>query len=452
MPELTTPAVLLIDDEEEVLLSCAQTLDLEGFRVRAEQRAARALQGLTADWPGTVISDVRMPDMDGFALLAAVQQIDPEIPVILITGHGDVAMAMRAVRNGAYDFIEKPAAPEQLVEIVRRAQEQRRLVLENRALRARLAGLDRLDGRIIGRSAAVARLRTLITDLADTDVDVLIQGETGAGKEVAARSLHDFGRRRDKPFVAVNCGAIPEAMIETELFGHEAGAFTGAQGRRTGKLEYADGGTLFLDEIESMPMSVQVRLLRALQERAIERLGGNALISVNIRVVAATKVDLLELVAEGSFREDLYYRLNVITLPVPPLRERAEDIPLLFVHFAALAAARMGRAEPELGPELLARLLAHHWPGNVRELRNVAERAVLGVQDPLGGLAAELAVSDTEPLAEVMDRVERAVLEAALSRHGGRIGRTAEALGILRKSLYLKMRKHGLDKGQYREE
>ncbi|HEX5515771.1 MAG TPA: sigma-54 dependent transcriptional regulator [Gammaproteobacteria bacterium] len=452
MPEPNTAAVLLIDDEEEVLLSCAQTLDLEGFQVRAEQRAARALQGLTADWPGTIVSDVRMPDMDGFALLAAVQQIDPEIPVVLITGHGDVAMAMRAVRNGAYDFIEKPAAPEQLVEIVRRAQEQRRLVLENRALRARLAGLDRLDGRIIGRSAAAARLRALITDLADTDVDVLIQGETGVGKEVAARSLHDFGRRRDKPFVAVNCGAIPEAMIETELFGHEAGAFTGAQGRRTGKLEYADGGTLFLDEIESMPMSVQVRLLRALQERAIERLGGNALISVNIRVVAATKVDLLELVADGSFREDLYYRLNVITLPVPPLRERAEDIPLLLVHFATLAAARMGRAEPELGPELLARLLAHHWPGNVRELRNVAERAVLGVQDPLGGLVTELPGGDTEPLAEVMDRVERAVLEAALSRHGGRIGRTAEALGILRKSLYLKMRKHGLDKGHYREE
>src|SRR5690606_32206788 len=284
-----------------------------------------------------------------------------------------------------------------------------------------------------------ARLRTLVADLADTDVDVLILGETGAGKEVTARCLHDFSRRRDKPFVAVNCGAIPETMIETELFGHEAGAFTGAQGRRTGKLELADGGTLFLDEIESMPMSVQVRLLRALQERAIERLGGNSLISLDIRVIAATKVDLLELVAQGRFREDLYYRLNVVTLPVPPLRERREDIPLLFTYFAAQAAARMRRPEPELTPELLAQLLAHSWPGNVRELRNVAERVVLGIRDPLGGLATALAEERTEPLAEVMDRVERAVLEAALARHGGRIGRTAEALGIMRKTLYLKM-------------
>lgn len=451
MPKQTTAAVLLIDDEEEVLLSCAQTLDLEGFKVRAEQQPRRALQGLNAEWPGVIVSDVRMPEMDGFALLEAVREIDDDIPVVLITGHGDVAMAMRAVRSGAYDFIEKPAPPEQLVEIVRRAQAQRRLVLENRALRARLAGMDRLDGRVIGQSAAAAKLRALITDLADTDVDVLIQGETGAGKEVTARSLHDFGRRRSKAFVAVNCGAIPETMIETELFGHEAGAFTGAQSRRTGKLELADGGTLFLDEIESMPMAVQVRLLRALQERAIERLGGNTLISLDIRVVAATKVDLLELVAAGSFREDLYYRLNVITLPVPPLRERSEDIPLLFTHFAAQAATRMQRPEPELSPELMARLLAHPWPGNVRELRNVAERAVLGVQDPLGGMVAELAGSDTEPLAEVMDRVERAVLEAALAQHGGRVGRTAEALGILRKTLYLKMRKYGLDKEHYRE-
>ena len=452
MPEQTTPAVLLVDDEEEVLLSCAQTLDLEGFAVRAEQRPAGALQGLTADWPGVIVTDVRMPGMDGFALLEAVQEIDAEIPVVLITGHGDVAMAMRAVRAGAYDFIEKPAPPEQLVEIVRRAHAQRRLVLENRALRAKLAGLERLEGRIIGHSAAAARLRTLVADLADTDVDVLILGETGAGKEVTARCLHDFSRRRDKPFVAVNCGAIPETMIETELFGHEAGAFTGAQGRRTGKLELADGGTLFLDEIESMPMSVQVRLLRALQERAIERLGGNSLISLDIRVIAATKVDLLELVAQGRFREDLYYRLNVVTLPVPPLRQRREDIPLLFTYFAAQAAARMRRPEPELTPELLAQLLAHSWPGNVRELRNVAERVVLGIRDPLGGLATALAEERTEPLAEVMDRVERAVLEAALARHGGRIGRTAEALGIMRKTLYLKMRKHGLDKSHYRED
>ena len=453
--------VLLIDDEPEVLESSAQTLELEGFDVRAESHAEQGLKWLSINWPGVVITDVRMPGMDGFAMLEAVHGIDGDIPVILITGHGDVSMALRAVRAGAYDFIEKPADPEQLIEVVRRALERRQLKLENRALREQLAGADRLECRIIGHSPAIQRLRARIVDLADTDVDVLLLGETGAGKEVAARGLHDFGHRRDNHFVALNCGALPESMIESELFGHEPGAFTGALGQRIGKLEHANGGTLFLDEIESMPLAVQVRLLRALQERTIERLGGNKLITLDIRVIAATKTDLLHLVKQGRFREDLYYRLNVISIAIPPLRERSQDIPLLFSHFIDQAAVRLRRARITPDTLLLSRLLAHPWPGNVRELRNVAERTVLGLDDPMGipelpapsreeGDGSRGLTNDT--LSVVLERIERMMIEGALKRHGGRIIETADSLGILRKTLYLKMRKHGLDKDDYRQD
>ncbi len=453
--------VLLIDDEPEVLLSSTQTLELEGFDVRAESRAEQGLKGLSIDWPGVVITDVRMPGMDGFAMLEAVHGIDSDIPVILITGHGDVSMALQAVRAGAYDFIEKPADPEQLIEVVRRALDRRQLILENRALRTHLAGADRLECRIIGHSPAMQRLRARIVDLADTDVDVLLLGETGSGKEVAARGLHDFGHRRGSHFVALNCGALPESMIESELFGHEPGAFTGALGQRIGKLEHANGGTLFLDEIESMPLPVQVRLLRALQERTIERLGGNKLITLDIRVIAATKTDLLQLVAQGSFREDLYYRLNVVSIAIPPLRERRQDIPLLFSHFTDQAAIRLRRARVAPDNLLLSRLLAHPWPGNVRELRNVAERTVLGLDDPIGipDRAAPGGVEDVstdglagDTLTAVLDRVEQMVIEGALTRHSGRITETADSLGILRKTLYLKMRKYGLDKDTFRQE
>ena len=449
--------VLLIDDDHEVLDASRQTLELEGFAVEATTRPQDALGGVGPSWPGVVVTDVRMPGLDGFALLERVRAADPEVPVVLVTGHGDIAMAMRAVRGGAYDFIEKPAEPGHLVEVVRRALEHRRLVLENRSLRAQLAGGGSLEARIIGRSAAVERLRAAVAGLADAEVDVLLLGETGTGKELVARSLHDAGRRRAGNFVALNCGALPDSIIESELFGHEPGAFTGAQGRRIGKLEHADGGTLFLDEIESMPMHVQVKLLRVLQERVIERVGGNRPIPLDLRVVAATKVDLLRLAGEGRFREDLYYRLNVVTVPLPPLRERREDVPLLLRHFLDAASARARRPAPPVDSAALARLAAHGWPGNVRELRNVAERIALGLGDGLGdGLAGDpVAVTvggGIAPLAEQMDRIEKQLIEDALARCGGRVGETADKLGITRKTLYLKMRHHGLQRGDFAEE
>jgi len=444
--------VLLIDDDAEVLDSSRQTLELEGFAVEAVTEPEAGLARLGASWPGVVVTDVRMPGMDGFALLERVRAADAEVPVVLVTGHGDIAMAMRAVREGAYDFIEKPAEPDHLVEVVRRALAHRGLVLENRRLRAQLAE-GGPEGRIIGRSPAIEHLRAAVANLADAEVDVLLFGETGTGKELVARSLHEGGRRRAGNFVALNCGAMPDTIIESELFGHEPGAFTGAQGRRIGKLEYAAGGTLFLDEIESMPMHLQVKLLRVLQERAIERIGGNRTIPLDLRVVAATKVDLLRLAAEGKFREDLYYRLNVVTVPLPPLRERRGDVALLFRHFLDAAVARSRRTPPPLDPVLLERLAAHGWPGNVRELRNVAERVALGLGDglaPVGGMVA--ATGEIEPLADQLDRVEKQLIEDALARCGGRVGETAERLGITRKTLYLKMRHHGLNRDDFMED
>ncbi|KAA0578389.1 sigma-54-dependent Fis family transcriptional regulator [Azospirillum sp. B21] len=446
--------VLLIDDDPEVLDSSRQTLELEGFSVQAVTDPAAALVRLGSSWPGVVVTDVRMPGMDGFALLELVRAADAEVPVVLVTGHGDIAMAMRAVREGAYDFIEKPAEPDHLVEVVRRALDHRGLVLENRRLRAQLAE-GGAEGRIIGRSPAVERLRATVANLADAEVDVLLFGETGTGKELVARSLHEGGRRRAGNFVALNCGAMPDSIIESELFGHEPGAFTGAQGRRIGKLEHAAAGTLFLDEIESMPMHLQVKLLRVLQERVIERIGANRTIPLDLRVVAATKVDLLRLAAEGKFREDLYYRLNVVTVPLPPLRERREDVALLFRHFLDAAAARSRRTVPPLDPAMLARLAAHGWPGNVRELRNVAERVALGLGDGLAPVGASVPMAGTaeiEPLADQLDRVEKQLIEDALARCGGRVGETAERLGITRKTLYLKMRHHGLNRDDFTEE
>lgn len=288
--------VLLVDDDAEVRHAYGQTLELDGLVVLPLGDSPAALKQLARGFEGVVVTDVRMPGMDGFAFLDAVRRLDPDIPVVMVTGHGDVPMALKALRAGAWDFIEKPADPVMLVETVRRALQQRRLVLENRMLREQAASIegaadDAWAKRLIGRSEPMQRLRRTLAVLADTRTDVLVFGETGTGKEMTARALHDFGRRRAGRFVAVNCAAMPENMIESELFGHEAGSFTGARERRIGKIEHAHKGTLFLDEIESMPLAAQTRLLRALQERSIERLGSNVEIQVDIRVLAATKVE-----------------------------------------------------------------------------------------------------------------------------------------------------------------
>ncbi|PWV61597.1 sigma-54-dependent transcriptional regulator [Plasticicumulans acidivorans] len=429
--------VLLIDDEPHVRLATAQSLELEGIDTVALDGAAAALTRLDADFPGIVVSDVRMPGMDGLALLRAVSGLDPELPVVLVTGHGDIAMAVQAIRDGAYDFIEKPFHTERLLDIVRRALDKRRLTLENRQLRRELAATRDGDVLLLGRSPGIQRLRAAIDNLADTGADVLIEGETGSGKEVVARLLHQRSQRREHAFVALNCGAIPETIFESELFGHEAGAFTGAAGKRIGKLEYAQGGTVFFDEIESMPLALQVKVLRALQERAIERLGSNRPIQLDIRVVAATKVDLRQAAQQGRFREDLYYRLNVIKLEIPPLRERREDIPLLFQHFVQKASERYRRPPAELDSEQLSALMAAQWPGNVRELANAAERCVLGQ-------TGQVPVTGASSLPEQVAAFERTVITQALARHDGNVVATADALGVPRKTLYDKLKKYGL--------
>ncbi|WP_271409879.1 sigma-54-dependent transcriptional regulator [Pseudomonas sp. Q1-7] len=439
-----TAQVIFVDDEAAIREAVREWLELSGFEVRVESSAEDCLKGLDRDFPGVIVSDLRMPDMDGMALLSAVQALDRELPLLMVTGHGDVPQAVEAMRLGAYDFIEKPFTAERLLDSLRRALEKRRLVQENRRLRVQVELKDQLDGRLLGVSRPMAQLRRQVLDLATTPVNILLRGETGAGKEMVARCLHDFGPRAGKPFVALNCAAIPENLFESELFGHESGAFTGAQGKRIGKIEHAHGGTLFLDEIESMPLAQQVKLLRVLQEQRLERLGSNQSIAVDIRVVAATKPDLRDEVRAGRFREDLLYRLNVAELQLPALRERREDIPLLFEHFARQASERLGRPQPSLTPAELARLLAHDWPGNVRELANAAERHVLGLS------TRRTECSDDEPsLAELMETYEAQCLRQALARCQGDIKAVMDLLRLPRRTLNEKMARHGLTRSEF---
>ena len=436
-PAALAASAVLIEDEQSVRKATAQTLELGGFTVQACADAEQALPLLHAGFAGIVVTDVRLPGRSGLEVLAHVVAADADLPVIVVTGHGDVGMAVDAMRAGAYDFIEKPFAAERLVETARRAQEKRNLVLENRRLKeAWLADPDTPP--LIGQSAPIERVRTLIRSVGPTAVDILINGQTGTGKEVVARQLHAASERKG-PFVAINCGALPESVFESEIFGHEAGAFTGAQKRRIGKLEYANGGTIFLDEIESMPMALQVKLLRVLQERKLERLGGNESIVIDCRVIAASKADLLQLSGQGEFREDLYYRIGVVSIDLPRLRERREDIPLLLAHFIHAAAIRYGRDAPPWTAAQMAQWQQRDWPGNVRELHNFADRWVLGVADGImpeqdGGVA----------LPQQLDAYERSLIEASLAAVDGNVALAAEQLGIPKKTLYDKIKKYDL--------
>jgi len=441
-------SVLFVDDERAVRLAGQQALELAGFDVVACDGAERALRHVGRDWPGCLVTDVRMPQMDGLALMARVRAIDPDLPVILITGHGDVPMAVQAMRDGAYDFLEKPFPSDRLTEVARRAVEKRRLVLENRRLREALAGGGEPASGIVGRTPGIERLRAAIASVADTNADVLVFGETGTGKEMVARALHAASARRKHPFVALNCGAMPEAIFESELFGHEAGAFTGAAKRRVGRIEHASGGTLFLDEIESMPLSLQVKLLRVIQERMVEPLGSNELIPVDLRVVAATKVDLKQAAAAGKFREDLYYRLNVVVVTIPPLRERRDDVPLLFQHFIVQAAARYNREPRAPSQPQMQRLAGQDWPGNVRELRNAADRFVLGLEEAVAPPDGPAAAS-TLSLAEQVDLFEKGLIQSELARHRGSVKAAVEALNIPRKTFYDKLKRYGLSREDF---
>ncbi|WP_028582874.1 sigma-54-dependent transcriptional regulator [Desulfogranum mediterraneum] len=445
--------VLFIDDEKHIRQANRQTLELEDLEVITSDCAEQALEVIDEDWPGVVVCDIRLPGISGMEFQERINRIDPDLPVILITGHGDISTAVRAMRNGAYDFLEKPYSSERLVKTVVRALEKRMLTLENRRLRTELEVHSAPGPRIIGVTAATKRLRATIAQIADTGADVLVVGETGTGKELVARSLHEHSNRRNKNFVAVNCGAIAENLIESELLGHEAGAFTDAKALRVGKFEHANGGTLMLDEIESMPLQMQVHLLRVLQERAVERLGSNKLIPLDIRVVAAAKCDLKEAAERGEFREDLYYRLNVVCIEIPPLRARREDIPLLFHHYLLVAGHRYQREVPTPKAAEVNMLMTYDWPGNVRELRNLAERYVLlgsqadwSVEQLLSGELTALSGS----LHQQVEMFERALLEQSLAAHNGSLKQVMAALCLPRKTLYDKLQKHGLDKNDFK--
>ncbi|MBB3472300.1 sigma-54 dependent transcriptional regulator [Sphingomonas sp. BK345] len=426
--------VVLIDDDDGLRTALADSFAIAGIDVEPYGDARAALAQLDADFRGIVVSDIRMPRMDGHALFEEVAARDPELPVILMTGHGDIAMAVAALKQGAFDFIAKPFAADHLIASARRALEMRRLVLENRRLRVAAAEAE-THYPLIGDTPAMVRLRDTIRQLADVDVDVLVEGETGTGKELVALLLHRWSHRRARQFVAVDCAALPDAVADEALFGSRA---------QPGRVADADRGTLFLDEIDSMSPALQGKLLRVVEERELPQPGGAPRV-VNLRVVAAAKTDLAAAVAEGRFRADLLYRLETVRLRIPPLRERRADVPLLFAYFLGEAAERFGRERPNIDPAVEARLVADDWTGNVRELRNYATRVVLGVAEGTPSAADQL------PLAERVDRFEAATIRAALDRVRGDVGAAAAELQLPRRSLYDRLQRHGIEPAAFRQ-
>ena len=450
---MTDASVIFVDDDPHIRQAIAQTLTLEDLSIACFEDARSGLESISQDYEGVVLCDYNMPGMDGLEMLDRIRAMDETIPVIILTGQGDISTAVTAMQQGAYDFIEKPFDHDELLELLRHALEKRHLALENRRLKAQLKHLARPGPRILGDSAGMQKVMATIDPVLDISANILLHGETGSGKDALARYIHENSPRSAHNFVAINCGAVPENLIESELFGHEAGAFTGAEKRRIGKIEYAHKGTLFLDELESMPMALQVKLLRVLEEQRVERLGSNQVQNVDVRIIAATKADLKQLSDEGEFRADLYYRLNVVKLDIPPLRERKDDIPVLFHHFVLIAAARYDRESIPLDGSQAARLMQHSWPGNVRELRNLAERYVLlgpaALDENDSSVTAN--VSGRQTLSEMMDDFERSAVVSALNACHGSIKDTMVQLGIARKTLYDKMKKYGLDKAQFRD-
>lgn len=441
-----TGPVLFIDDEEPLRIAGQQTLELADIECRPFDRAELALEQVNPEFAGVIVTDLRMPGMGGAALLHAALQKDPQIPIILVTGHGDVDLAVSMMRDGAYDFIEKPFEPERLVDAVRRALAMRRLTLENRRLRLQMQSPLSAQDRFRGFSVAMDRMRNQVRNIAAADANVLIVGETGTGKGLAALALHSDSERADKPFVTINCAALPAEGIESELFGHEVGAFPGATRARIGKFEHARRGVLFLDEIDSLPMTLQGKLLHAVETGTIQRQGSHEPIDLDVRFIAASKIDLEDAAAEGTFRSDLLYRLNVVTLRMPPLAERREDVPVLFLTFVGQIADSYNLPVPHVPGATLDAIAARDWPGNAHELRNAAERFVLGLPDqPHDGAPA------SGKLSERLAEHERALIAASLTAHGGRLKDTYEALGISRKALYEKMQRHGLARDHFAE-
>jgi two-component system nitrogen regulation response regulator NtrX len=443
--------ILIVDDERAIQKALRGVLEDEGYRVTAVGTGADALKAVADEMPDLVFLDIFMSHMDGLETLTELKRLRPEATVVMISGHGTIETAVKATRLGAYDFIEKPLSLEKTLITMSRALEHGRLERENAVLRSRLD--ERAE--IIGESDVMRRLREHIATAAPSTGRVLIHGENGSGKELVARAIHALSARREAPFVEVNCAAIPEELIESELFGHERGAFTGALARRRGKFETADTGTVFLDEIGDMSLKTQAKVLRALEEQAFERVGGRETLKVDVRVIAASNRDLPSLIAQGAFREDLFYRLNVIPIEVPPLRARTEDVPALVEHFVRVFCAENGKRLKTVAPGALTWFMTYEWPGNVRELRNMVERLVImvpgdtiGADDlppplrPKGEPAA--AVGDGKPLKEARDSFERAYILAELRSQDWNMTRTAERLGIERSHLYRKIRAYGI--------
>ncbi len=454
------PTVLVIDDDPMLRASLGQWLELAGVEARIVANAQDAFQAISLAEPDVVLSDVRMPRISGIEVLKRLRGDHPDIPVVLLTGHGDIPMAVEAMRLGAFDFMTKPYDPEHLVAVLKRAAEHHRLRRRVHELEQRLDSADRLEARLMGNAPEMARLRTALTELAALPVNVIINGETGTGKEVVAKALHDFSSRSGKSYVAINCAAIPSEMFESELFGHEAGAFTGAKGLRIGKLEHANGGTVLLDEIESMPLTAQSKVLRVIQERVVERLGSNRLIPIDVRFVVATKADLKKAAADGHFRSDLYFRLAGVELIIPPLRDRGDDVLLLFDWFASAMAARIGKPRRAMSADDTFCLLGYDWPGNVRELKTVAERFALDLQgtssnlrDLVSGAILESTAVDASSrdglgptLPDRMAAFEKAVITAALRQSKNSVLEALHRLGIPRRTLNEKMAKYGIDR------
>ena len=433
----TLNRIVLVEDDDAFREALTERLKLGGLDVSAFASAETALKALNDRFDGVVVTDLRMPGLDGRGLVERLREIDPDLPVVMMTGHGDIAEAVDAMKRGAYDFLAKPFAPDRLIESLRRALDKRSLVLDNRRLAA-LATEGEWSIPLSGDSRSVEALRAAINRLADARVDVLIEGETGAGKEAVARAIHNAGRRRLKPFVAVSCAALPETGLESLLMGHAAGAFPGALHRREGQIEQSDQGTLFLDEIDLAPRAAQLLLLRVLEEREVLPLGAMEPHALDLRILAATKDDPAEAVARGDLREDLYYRLNVVRLRTPPLRERRDDIPLLFARFLGRAADRLGREIPPMNDAIRRRLLEHDWPGNLRELANYASEIAVGLSPAEPAPAAEAG------LARQVQLYEAELIREALVRRRGDIRRVTADLRIPRKTLYDKMARHGI--------
>jgi two-component system C4-dicarboxylate transport response regulator DctD len=446
------PAIIFIDDEADIRSAVSQLLKLEDLPCFSTANPAEVLKQISTGYSGIVITDMHMPALNGLELLQKIHAIDAEIPVVMLTGYGAVSLAVKAMQQGAYDFLEKPFDNDHLVEVSRRALEKRHLVLENRQLKAAVEREQQPGLRILGQSPVMQQLRRTLEAVIDAPADVLIYGETGTGKELVARYLHEQSDRRQHNFVAINCGAIPEQLIESELFGAEAGAFTGADKKRIGKFEFANGGTLLLDEIESTPLSLQVKLLRVLEERKVTRLGSNQAIDLDIRVIAASKMDLKQLAGTGEFRSDLYYRLSLVDLHLPALRQRKDDVFLLFSHFARIAAARFHKEYIPLKSTELQQLAQHQWPGNVRELRNMAERYVLmGAQVAFSTQPhkAEHGITGSMSLQQRVEYYEKMLLEEALNQHKGAIKAVMSELDLPRKTLYDKMAKYQLTRRDF---